>query len=832
MRRILTASLRGHSRRFVAGGIAVVLSVAYVTAVLVAIDSVKGALEKALGAQYANADLVVTQSGGQPIDREGIGAVDGVAATARSGPTPLRATYPDGANDYTMVAAVPTDPALRWHDVVSGRLPDAPGEIAISRATAEDSKLAIGDQIQLAPFEGEPETLRVMGVASTTSMVENADLFAPERTVASMAGGEFGMEVLVRLADGTDPGALSAAVSDAAGNGTITRTGPEQVQAALAQLTGGIDVIGGLLLGFAAIATFVALLVVANTFTIMIAQRARELALFRCVGAAKGQVFRAVLVESSVLGLAFSVVGLAAGIGLAQLALRLLEPYLDMNLPEIDLALAPVALLLPLGVGVSTTVLAALAPARRATKVPPLAALHPEFAIRVRSRAGAFRLIAGGILILVGGGMLAVGMRGATDPFVVLVGVCGGALSFLGVLLFGPILAPAVVRLLGLVARRAGVPGNVAVGNAVRNPRRTAATASALLVGVTLISILVVGAASSEATFAKTLDEQYPMDLTISVPEVGDPEEQPSAFPRETVDEVERLDGIETVLPLHAANGRIGGERSPWQITGVDPRAAAGVLHGIRPIDGLRDGVAVLSPSTARGLDVKQGDQLRIAVDGRTQDMRVRVIKEIYTPNVMVTETDLRKLVAEPRLVGLWAKVAPDVDAQRLSDDLESTIGSVPNVALGGSVQERAFYGTVADVMLMTSTGLLAMAVAIALVGVGNTLSLSVLERTRENALLRALGLTRRQLRGTLAIEALLLSGTAVLIGVVLGAAYGYVGTSTLLGGIESAGVRFELPWGRLAWIVLIAVGTGLLASVLPARRAAKVHPAAALGDE
>lgn len=826
MRRILSASLRGHSRRFVAGGIAVVLSVAYVAAVLISIDSVRAGLEKALGAQYANADLVLTPTKGS-LDWKAVRDIDGVAAVARSGSAPLRASYPGGGKDYIAAAAVPSDRALRWHDVVAGRLPVGANEVAISRTSAKDDGLAIGDRVELRADVGpKSKTLTVVGVASTASMVERADLFVPERTVAALAGGGFGGELLVRLNDGANASAMADRVAEAAGPGVTALTGPEQVREMLTTVTGGIDLIGGLLLGFAAIAVFVALLVVANTFTIMIAQRARELALFRCVGAAKNQVFGAVLVESAVLGLAFAAIGVVLGIGLAQLALRLVGPYVDLSLPEIDLVLYPLALLVPLLIGIVTTVLAAVPPARRATKVPPLAALRPEYAVRLRSKAGVLRSTLGGLLILFGGALLAFAMRGAADPMVVLVGAIGGAVSFLGVLLFGPILAPAVVRLFGLVARRAGVPGNVAVDNAIRNPRRTAATAAALLVGVTLISVMVVGAASSEATFAKALDEQYPMDLTVYADD---------RLPGSAIDAITDADGIDSVARLRSTEGRIGsGDTSgTYRISGVDPRAAADVLHDLRPVRGLQDGTVVLGTSTAAGLRLENGDNTTLTVGEHTMRSRVRVIEEVSTPDVLVTTNDLRTLAIDAPVTGLWAGVAPDVDVRKLSDDLEGTLGTVPNVELGGSVQERALYGKIADVLLLVSTALLAVAVAIALVGVGNTLSLSVLERTREHALLRALGLTRGQLRGTLAIEGLLLSGTAVLIGVVLGSAYGYLGTSTMLGGIDVVeGIEFRLPWGRLAWIVSIAIGAGLLASVLPAARAVRVHPASALGEE
>lgn len=834
MRRILTASLKGHARRFVAGGIAIVLSVAYVAAVLIAIDSAKQTVQNAFGLHYAGADLVVTPKDGAlaPKAVEGVRAAPGVEAVAVDSSAYLEARYPSGSKAFAEVASVPQDEQLRWQETTSGRLPERDGEVAASARLMEDKGIKLGSTVSIHA-QGRPErTFKVVGIIGSAWLADAGDLFMAETAMAAFHqdGPPFG-ELLVRTSDG----ASAAAIKAAAGPGATALTGQQKVDEMVAAFTGGINMMGGMLLGFAAIAMFVSLLVVANTFTIMIAQRARELALFRCVGAGKGQVFRAVLAESLLLGAGFAVVGAVAGIGIAKVAIQVIGGFADLNVP-LELALRPSALVIPFVIGVLTTVAAVLAPARRATRVPPLAALHPESAVRVRTKAGAVRLVFGALLLLSGGVLLAVGMQGATSPTGMLVGIAGGVVSFLGVLLFAPILAPAAVRLLGLAARGGGVPGKVAVGNAVRNPRRTAATASALLVGVTLICMLVVGAATSQATVNRTLDDQFPFDVVVSLEGGGLPEqanEPPAALPDRTSKAVADVDGIESVLTVPAATGRLGGMDSPIVVSGVDPKQAAAVIRNPRPIDGLRPGVVVLSPTVARAVSTSNGSTLRVSVGDQALDLRVRVITEMQTPDVMVTTSDLEKLTSSPVVTEVWAKTADGVDAQKLVGGLEDALATVPDAAVGGSFAERALYARILDILLIVATGMLAMAVAIALVGVGNTLSLSVLERTRENALLRALGLTRGQLRGTLAVEALLISGSAVLIGLVLGVLYGYAGTAALLGAAEEIGsIQLTIPWARVGMIVLVALGAGLLASVLPARRAVKVPPAAALGDE
>lgn len=845
MRRLVSASLHGHARRFVAGGIAVVLSVAYVCAVLITVDSAKAAVQAAIAAQYSRADLVVSRSDGQvgPAMLERIKAVDGVAGAAAAARTYVDTEFPGGERRFTSVGTVPTDAELRWQEPISGRLPQKPGEVVVAAGVAESKDIAVGERLKVA---GDPERparkMTVVGVVASNAMAGGEELYVAEPVLFELVAADLASgDAVVRLAEDADEQQVSSALSAAglagADSGGVTVTvmsTEEKADADMRRQTGGIDLYGGLLLGFAAIAVFVAMLVVANTFTIMIAQRARELALFRCVGAAKGQVFGAVLAESAVLGLVFSLLGGVVGIALAHGALRLVNAFTPLNTPPDVMTIRPNALVIPIVLGVLVTIVAALAPARRATRVPPLAALHPEAAIRVRSRAGVLRLGLGALLLVAGGALLAVGMQGMSDDETrILIGIAGGAVSFLGVLLFAPILVPAVVRLLGLVARVGRVPGRVALGNSVRNPRRTAATASALLVGVTLISLLIVGAASSQATIARTLDTQFPFDLTVSTGGLAADDEEPEALPDQAVDAMADVTGIEAVAEVYGVNGRAGTSDAPVLISGVDVEDARAALRHDRPIAGLRDGVVVLGPLQANSLSVADGDELRLAAGEESLTLRVRIINEPLSPDVLVTSADLRRLTPDPVLIGAWAKATEDADPQAVVEGVEEALAAAPNAEPFGSFAERALYAQIADIMLMVASGLLGMAVAIALVGVGNTLSLSVLERTRENALLRALGLTSGQLRGTLGIEAALIAGTAVLIGIVLGIVYGYAGTAALLAGIpEVPEIRLEIPWARLLLVAAVAVGAGLLASVLPARRAAKVPPAAALSDD
>lgn len=829
MRQLTLATLRSHAARYVAGALAIVLGVAFVTAALLVLGSARTAMTQAVGTQYTRADLVVFDEA--PIKQDvvrriaALESVDGVSGIAMTG---LPVTYP-GATQSTWagVSTLPADPDLRWHKLKEGRLPRAAGEVAVSELIAADRDLRPGMTLHADGPDDTTNALKIVGIVSRGSLLQHVAFVATEDWLAHWRGTthpEYD-EILVRAAPGTDLAELKDRVRGTAGTDAVVRTVDEHVDEVVQGLTGGINVLGAFLLGFAAIAVFVATLVVANTFTILLAQRTRELALLRCVGAQRGQVRRSVLGESTILGLVASAVGVAVGTGLAAVAVVLLG---QTGAVTETVQLHPIAMLVPVAVGLLTTVVAALVPARRATRVPPLAALRPELAVRVRSRGGVLRLGLAILLVLGGVGLLAVGLQASDIVVGMLFGVVGGAISFLGVIVGARFLVPLMVRLIGVLARRlGGVPGRLSVANAIRNPGRTAATATALLVGVTLISLMSVGAASVERTIHASLDDQYPLDISAETVDSA-------GIPSQAVEAVRDIEGVESLTTLSKASVETGPADGPTELIayGLDPKAASSVLRDTGPVRGLRDGVAVLSPSVASSLDVEEGDQLRLrGEDDTAVTVQVRVIRAESTPPVLVTARDLARLVPDAPSVLIWARVADDAAEQNVISRVEEALAGIEGTHLGGGAPERAFYNQVLTVMLLVATGLLGVAVLIALVGVGNTLSLSVIERTREQALLRALGVTRGQLRGMLAIEALLIAGAAVVLGTLLGIGYGFAGTTVLLD-LATDHVQYTVPVGRLLVVAAVALVAGLVASVLPARRAVRVPPAAALTDE
>jgi putative ABC transport system permease protein len=596
------------------------------------------------------------------------------------------------------------------------------------------------------------------------------------------------------------------------GAGVTVRTGTEQAAAAATALTGDADWLTAILLVFATVAVLVAGLVIANTFAVLLAQRTRDLALLRCIGATAAQVRRSVLAEAVLTGLAASALGVLAGIGLSA-AVSAVAGATDSPIPLAGISVPVYAVLAGLAVGTLTTLLAALAPARASTRVAPLAALRPVDPAPLRSRGGVLRLVLGLLLLVPGIGLMALGVVGAA----VLLALAGGVLSFLGVVLLAQRAVPPVVAAIGrLLGRVGGVPGRLAAGNAIRNPRRTAATATALLIGVTLTTAMVVGASSTRATAQAGLAAAYPTDVVVDAG--GEP------VPAAVQEQLAAVDGVVATTGMVGASVTGPDGQEGW-VTGVDPVQALPVLRSSAHLTLPEQGQIVLPTWAEDSWSAQPGDTVTLTAGDRSRTLTV-VAGETGAP--LMTAVDLQGLSPGAAITVVELRLADDVDQTAVTDRITDLAGTaVPTAIVTGLASERAAIDSVLDVLLLVVTGLLGVAVVIALIGVGNTLALSVVERRQESGLLRALGLTRGQLRGLLAWEAVLVAGVAALLGVLLGGAYGLVGAASVLGNLGE--IVFSVPWLQVGAIVLVATLAGLLASVLPARRAAKTPPVAAI---
>jgi putative ABC transport system permease protein len=399
----------------------------------------------------------------------------------------------------------------------------------------------------------------------------------------------------------------------------------------------------------------------------------------------------------------------------------------------------------------------------------------------------------------------------------VLVALPGGVLSFLGVVLLAQRAVPPVVAAVGrLLGRVGGVPGRLAAGNATRNPRRTAATATALLIGVTLTTAMVVGAASTRATAQAGLAAAYPTDVIVDAS--GEP------MPAAVQQQLAAVDGVVAATGLTGASLTGPDGQDTW-VSGVDPAAALPVLRSTTDLKLPEQGQIVLPFWAEDSWHAKPGSSVTLTAGDRSRTLSVVAGKTEYP---LLTAVDLQGLSPGAAVDTMWLRLADDADQTAAIDEITDLAGSaVPTAVVTGLASERAAIDSVLDVLLLVVTGLLGVAVVIALIGVGNTLALSVVERRQESGLLRALGLTRGQLRGLLAWEAVLVAGVAALLGVLLGGIYGLVGAASVLGDLGE--IVLSVPWLQVGAIVAVATVAGLLASVLPARRAARTPPVAAI---
>ncbi|MDP5228586.1 MULTISPECIES: ABC transporter permease [Arthrobacter] len=835
MLRVALSQLKAHSRRFIAVGLAIMLAVAFLVSTLLVSSSTKASLAASLGESYHRADLIVFPQDSRDAftaqDLKTLSTVPGVASVYGQSSLMTVADSRDGGSFGAVIQN--TAPAeLEPATARSGILPGREGDVAVDAHTAEQYHLGIGDVLRIRPATvqnpggdtaSSQQDLKISGILEPTAdplRGSMSQLVTSTQVLDRLSGGPAKVAQLqLKLSPGADPGTVRTAVEHAMGAQPVASSVRTPQEAALEQvkhLTGGQDQLTIVLVAFAVIALFVSALVVANTFSVIIAQRTRELALLRCIGATRSQIRSSVLAEAAIVGLVSSLVGALAGVGVMAGLIALAKT--DPSRSFATLAVDPVALATGVVVGMVMTVVAALFPARGATRVAPLAALRPADDASLGNRRGRVRLVIGAILLLLGLPLL----LGGAWFNQLLVALPGGLLTFLGVLFCAGLFIPGAVRAVGRLARASGVPGRLAALNAVRNPARTSATASALLIGVTLVSMMMVGAGSAKAALSSGLAEHYPVDVTVLSPHTtGSSAGAPQGFGPTAVQTADSVNGVASAallrtvgtLPAPAEQG--GGTQ---EVYALDPATAHDVLtdKNLR----LANGTIVVPKSHPAG---------PVTVTGSRGTITLQAVQaNAWTMLPVMTEDDARSINggALPQTgTQLWVKLADTVQPSDIRTVVNAlgTALNVPQPYISGAAIERASFEEVINVLLLVVTALLAVAVFIALIGVANTLSLSVLERTRENSLLRALGLTRRQLRLMLALEAVLIAGVSALLGVLLGSAFGWLGAKSAIGGLGA--VPFDAPWAALLGTLLVAVVAALLASIVPARRAARLSP-------
>lgn len=824
-------------RRHLAAVVTIALSCAFVAVMVLAGNLMQASLRSQASQQYEGADLEIVRPltddqwmSEQPLEAPQIDGADAVWPLLNEY---LQLTSAEGTSAFLSLALLP--PGEQEADSLrEGVLPTSSSEIVLDTAAVDQLGVGLGD-IVTVPAEwtpgGQELQLTVVGIAPIPQGAVfggTPRVLIPETSAADLLGPQAGTLTeswLASVPEGTDRAAVASAAST---GGLDVRTVEEAEDETAGNFLGDFAVLGMMLAVFVVIALFTSAVVIANTFAVTIAQRTRSLALLRTLGATRSQVRGVVLRESLSVGLIGAAAGMIGGHLLVQLALAGAAGigWLD------GVMLVPFSfwsVLLPLLAGVVITLLASLAPMRSATRVAPLQALRPvpPAVRRGLGLRGVLGLVATvlGIAVMAGGTALAMTYSPSLG---IMLAMLGGVASFTGVLLALVVLTQPLSALVGrAIGKIGGLPARIASANVARNPRRSAATIAALLIGTTLMTMMAVGARTAEATLISELDSRRPIDMVISAGEM----------PADALEQVLSIKGIDTAH--EGSRGDIQVDvPEPMTLYGISPEAVRETSHRPGMADELVDGVVLLGQDRSERFGVTDGQILQVeGTDGAVHELRVQVDANLQMS--FVTPTTFEEIIGDgPSESAIFGDFADPGTPQREGVDALDLVGSVDEVIMGEGFSEasadfggteREAYGQILSILLGITVGLLAVAVLVALVGVANTLSLGVIERTGENALLRALGTTRGQMRAMLAWEGVLLALVGAVLGIVIGSAYGILGINALLG--SAYPVTMTIPWGQVGLVVLLAIIAGGLASVLPGNTAARTAPAAALAE-
>ena len=842
---ISISNLRAHWRRVLRTCSAVLLGVAFLAGTLVLGDTMRAGFAQAFDAAYAGTDVVVQGDatvGSDLTSQERIvpdelldqvRLVEGVAGAVGwiEGPALVTGSdgEPVGGDGPPMTGGNWVDDPTNPYQLVEGSAPDAAGEVVLDRGTARAGRLEVGDVTTVRT--PTPVTATVVGIVAfgQEDSIGGSGYtgFTEQDARALLLGGDPGWtSVTVRAEDGVDAAALRDRISTLLPEGFEALTG-EQASARASDQVGDefLDVFEMFLLAFTGVALLVAGFSIYNTFSVVLAQRTRESALLRAVGATRGQVLGAIAVESVVVGIVASISGVVVGLGLAA-GLRELMAGIGVDLPG-GLSVEPSSLAVAAAVGLVVTVLASLVPAVRASRVAPLAALRDSAVDR--SAVSVARAVLGSLLATAGAATVVFGALSDADGALALVGY-GTVACVVGAIVLGPVVARPMARVLGVPLLARPATGGLARGNAMRNPRRTAGTASALMIGVAVVALFTVVGSSVSAMIRDQVVGSITSDLLIV-----DEGFSGAGMSTELADDLEALDEVEVAVGMGYGAALFDGEEQEFAVTDPGPFGRsldAGVSAG--SLEQLRDDQIAVSTSLADSSGYSLGERIDVTfIDGTVVPLEVGAIYR---------EAALAEAAIMPRAT--WRQhTAMDLDAVvaiTLADgiDIASGAAAVDEVAADFGAPAAQTLDEYADdvagqinQLLGIVYVLLALSIVIALMGIANTLSLSIHERTRELGLLRAIGQTRGQLRAMVRGESVLIAVFGTLGGIALGLFVAWGLVSAMDDVLQSSTV-FSAPVAQLIAIAVIGGVAGVVAAARPARRAARLDVLGAIASD
>ncbi|MET8222529.1 FtsX-like permease family protein [Streptomyces sp. NPDC005301] len=831
-----------HKARLLMTVLAVMLGVAFVSGTLVFTNTISDAYQNSSAKGFGHVDVAVRPEGRQSEgDRIGKEPKLTQALLEKTARVPGAETAVGVVNGFTALAGkdgelvgdgFQSQGGNYWgrkdprYPLASGRAPHGEDEVAIDAETARRTGYRVGDTVRLS-VDGPVLKPTVTGVFTTDdgNVAAGGSLALFDTATAQRLFGEPGTfdEIDVTAAPGTSQTALRSALDevvpkDVASTTTGKRLADDQATRISSQMSGMKT---GLLV-FAGIALFVGTFIIANTFTMLVAQRTKELALLRAVGASRRQITRSVLLEAFLVGAVAAVTGLAAGVGIGA-GMRSLMGTLGASVPDGPLVVTPGTVLTALAVGILITMLAAWLPGRRAARIPPVAVMSSVHAkattksLVLRNTLGALFSAAGVAVVL-----YATTMDGSDGQAPM---GLGAVLLIIGVFVLTPLLSRPLIAAAAPVLRVFGVSGKLARQNSLRNPRRTAATASALMIGLTLITGMTVMAGSLQKSIDRMAGSAIRADYVVSMA-------NGNSLSPDVEKKLAATDGVTATSPLRNALSRVDGRTE--NLTGVDGRSIADltdlpVEDGTFEVGGTR---VVVDDSTAESHHWTAGSHFTVSYeDGARQRLTVA---GVYTGNdlfqgVMVDTATLAAHQDDPTDMQVMLKTSGGASGAA-KDRLEAALGDNPAVLVQDKKDISEDIAQMFTLMLSMLYGLLAMAVIVAVLGVVNTLAMSVFERSQEIGMLRAIGLDRKGVKRMVRLESLVISLFGGVLGIGLGVFFGWAAGELL--GTRMATYELVLPWVRMGVFLLLAAVVGVLAALWPARRAARLNMLTAIKSE
>ncbi|MEU6226200.1 FtsX-like permease family protein [Streptomyces sp. NPDC047042] len=846
MFRTALRNVLAHKARLLMTVLAVMLGVAFVSGTLVFTNTLANALQNSSAKGFDQVDVAV-----QPGYREDVGDKIGKtpeltqALLDESAKVPGAASVIGVVNGFTAIAdkdgkliggGFQSQGGNYWgtkdarYPLKDGVAPKGAGQVALDARTAERAGYEVGDTVRLS-VDGPVLSPTVSGIFTTDdgNVAAGGSLALFDTATAQKLFGKQGTydEIDVKAAAGTSQSALKAALDkalpqdDTVETTTRAQLAHDQAEIISASMSGLKQ---GLLV-FAGIALFVGTFIIANTFTMLVAQRTKELALMRAVGASRRQVTRSVLIEAFVVGAVAAVTGLVAGIGIGA-GLKALLGTLGATVPDGPLIVTPGTVGAALAVGILITMLAAWLPGRRAAKIPPVAAMSSVHAtattrsLVLRNTLGALFSGAGVAVVLA-----ATTMGGSDGQAPMGIGAC---LLIIGVFILTPLLSRPLIAAAAPLMRVFGVSGKLARQNSVRNPRRTAATASALMIGLTLITGMTVMAGSLQKAIDKMATASISADYVVRMANGNDLSPDVAA-------KLSKTSGVTAISSMRQDPVRIDGTTE--SVTGVDGSTIGGLTkltvdEGTFKVDASH---VVVDDRTAKYRKWKAGSAFTVAYeDGRKQRLTVAGVYESNEMfNGMMLDNSLlaahgtdANRAADSQVLVKTSDGATDATKDRL----EKALGANPAIKIQDKKDLSNEVARMFTLMLNMLYGLLAMAVLVAVLGVINTLAMSVFERSQEIGMLRAIGLDRKGIKRMVRLESLVISLFGGVLGIGLGVFFGWAAGELL--GSTTPTYELVLPWARMALFLLLAATVGVLAALWPARRAARLNMLTAIKAE